>query len=367
MSGNHRFHLFLPLLLAVFCSCAAGCGQDQEQGAMRLAAPVRVAEIRQDSISRVLQAVGNVRPSASVDIVPRVTGEILEVKFREGQEVRAGQPLLQIDPRPYEAALKEKRGQLAKSEAQLAKAMEDRKRFARLVGPGYVSRDAYEQTATDAAALRATVQSDRAAVESAALDLSYCLVSAPIGGRIGALKLDRGNMIKSNSQGPIASINAISPCYVSFSVPESQLPAILEDLKSGPLPLTATPVGGAAETGHLTFVDNDVDENTGTIRLRATFDNMDRKLWSGQFVEVRLPLGKLDNALLVPSRAIQAGRDGSYVYVVDENEKADLRKVEVLFEVEGQSAISGNLRPGQRVVVEGQVRLNPGLPVKIMP
>lgn len=351
--------IFLPALLL-------GCGGNDSSKMEAPAAPVRVAMVQQQDMERVLQAVGNVRASASVGIVPRVAGEIQSVNFREGQEVREGAPLLQIDPRPYAATLREKKGQLAKSEAQLAKALEDRRRYGKLVNNGYVSREAFEQTATDAAALRATVQTDKAAVESAALDLSYCTVTAPISGRIGPLKVDKGNMVKSNESSPIVNIDTISPCYITFSVPEAQLPAIMRHMEAGPVPIAATPTGGAPERGILTLVDNNVDTKTGTIRLRGTFANENRHLWPGQFVEIQMPLGIASGAIVVPSRAVQAGRDESYVYVVDDSGHAQYHKARVLFESNGMSVLESDLTPGQRVVIDGQVRLAPGLPVKIL-
>lgn len=357
------FRAFAAFVL-LFSLCA--CGSDNTSRNEIPAAPVHVEQARLESMERVLRAVGNVRASASVGLVPRVAGEIKAVNFTEGQDVRAGQPLILIDPRPYEATLKEKRGLLAKSEAQLAKAQDDRRRFEKLVGSGYVSREAFEQTVTDAAALRATVQSDRAAVESAALDLSYCTVSAPISGRIGALKLDRGNMVKSGDATPIVNIDTISPCYVTFSVPEAHLSTILQHMEKGPVRISATPTGGDAEKGSLVLVDNNVDTKTGTIRLRGKFDNEKRHLWPGQYVEIQLPLGTMENALVVPTRAVQAGRDESYVYIVDEDGRAAYRKVNILFENNGLSVLEADIKPGDKVVVDGQVRLSPGLPVNIL-
>ncbi len=354
------------LLLIMAMILSGACSRGDEASQQAAAAPVHVAPATSETVSRTIQAVGNVRASASVGLVPRVAGEIQSVNFREGQDVSAGQPLIQIDPRPYEAALREKKGALAKSEAQLAKAADDRRRYSKLVTGGYVSREAFEQTATDAAALRATVQSDRAAMESAALDLSYCTVIAPISGRIGALQVDKGNMVKSSDATPIASIDTISPCYVTFSVPEEHLQAIMEHMASGDVELTAKPTGGTPQKGKLMLVDNNVDTNTGTIRLRGIFANENRKLWPGQFVEVRLPLGIVQDALVVPSRAILPGRNEAFVYVADDDGHASYHKVKVLFESEGKSVLESDLQPGQKIIVEGQVRLAPGLPVKII-
>lgn len=366
----HRVISLAVWLVALCAMGLAACSADESrQGPPP--APVHVSPVARADVPRVLEAVGNVRASASVGVTPRVTGEILAVRFTEGQEVAAGQPLIEIDPRPFEAALREKRGQLARSEAQLAKALDDRRRYGKLVGGGYVSREAYEQTATDAAALRATVQSDRAAVESAALDLAYCTVTAPISGRAGALNVDKGNMVKSADATPIVSIDTLSPIYVTFSVPEAHLPAILERMGQGDVPVTATPTGGSAEAGRLTLVDNNVDTRTGTIRLRASFDNAARRLWPGQFVRVSLPLGMERGALVVPTRAVQSGRDGAYIYVADAPGKdgmprAAYRKVRPLFEHQGNTVLEGEVAEGDTVVVDGQVRLAPGLPMRVL-
>lgn len=348
------------------CLLLLACGNDQDNSKNMEAAPVHISEVQVKDIPRTLHAVGNVRPSATVDLIPRVAGELVDVSFREGQEVKMGQKLGMIDPRPYQAALREKQGALARSEAQLAKAQEDKRRFSKLVGSGYVSREAFDQTVTDATALRATTIADRAAVENAALELSYCTLVAPISGRIGGLKVDKGNMIKSGNSEAIATIDAISPCYVSFAVPEGNLPAIQKALAQGSLMLTATPPGGEAQQGELTLVENQVDQKTGTIRLRATFPNTARTLWPGQFVELSVPLEKITNAILVPSRAIQTGRDETFVYTVDENNRAQYRKVSVIFENAGLSAVNADLKAGDKIITEGLVRISPGMQVKVI-
>ena len=354
---------FLPLFLLL---ALAGCSQDDSKKNTPPPAPVRVESVTRADVPRLLHAVGNVRASSSVGVKPRVTGEIQQVHFIEGQDVREGDPLITIDPRPFEAALREKKGQLAKSQAQLAKAIDDMNRYGKLVGSGYVSRDAYEKTATEAAALRATVQSDKASVESAALDLSYCTVVAPISGRVGALSVDKGNMVKAADATIIVSIDTLSPIYVGFSVPEAHLSVIMEQMAQSRVPVSATPAGGKPETGLLTLVDNTVDTRTGTIRLRATFANAQRRLWPGQFVQVELPLGVAAQALTVPTRAVQSGREESYVYVVDKDSRASYRKVRPLFEHSDRTVLDGEIAEGDRIVVDGQVRLAPGLLVNIL-
>lgn len=342
------------------------CGENDKGASRGENAPVRVAEVRQQAAPRILQAVGNARASASVAIVPRVSGEIININFVEGQDVKEGQTLLQIDPRPYEAILKEKKGALARSEAQLTKAMEDRRRYAKLVSNGYVSREAFEQTSTDAESLRATVLSDKAAVENAQLDLAYCTIKAPISGRIGALQIHKGNMFKSGSTESIVNIDALEPIYVNFSIPEANLPLVQAQLASGPINLEATPQGGLPQKGLLTLIDNNVDSKTGTIPLRGTFQNSDRQLWPGQYVEISLPLGNFENALVVPSKAVQTGRDELYVYIVNDDGKAEYRKIKVLFVNKGESVVEGDVKAGEKVVIEGQVRLVPDMPVRII-
>jgi multidrug efflux system membrane fusion protein len=359
---SFRIITFFVLVTPFFAACS-----DSGDKAGPVPAPVRVAVVQRADVPRLLYAVGNVKASASVGVKSRVTGEIHQIHFTEGQDVTEGQALITIDPRPFEAALREKRGVLAKAQAQLDKAEDDMRRYSRLAGGGYVSREAYDKTVTEVASLRATVQADKAAVESAELDLSYSTISAPIAGRVGALSVDKGNMVKNTDAAPIVAIDTLSPIYVLFSVPESRLPLIQERMRGGVMQVNVTPPGGSAEAGVLTLIDNTVDTRTGTIRLRANFDNQSRRLWPGQFVQVEMPLGIAVNALIVPSRAVLVGREESYVYMVDKKNQAVYRKVTPVFEHQGKSVLEGEVVEGDEVVVEGQVRLAPGQPVQIMP
>lgn len=344
----------------------AACSDDRK-GQRQIEAPrVRVEQVVREDAGRVLQVVGNVKASASVGVVSRVTGEIVKVHFTEGQDVEEGQTLISLDDRPFVAQLREKEALLAKSRAQLVKARDDMRRYSELVKNGYVSREAYEATATEAAALKGTVQSDAAAVDSAALQVSYCTLTAPIGGRVGSLSVDKGNMVKENAETPLLTIHTISPCYVVFSVPEHNLSTIFERRAEGPVEVTATPLGGDPEKGELTLVENEVDTRTGTIRLRATFTNESRRLWPGQFVNVRLPLGTEKNALVLPTVAVQSGRDGTYVYRISPDGKAETVPVRVLFEFDGRCAVDAKLEAGDNIVVDGMIRLAPGVPVTIV-
>ena len=210
------------------------------------------------------------------------------------------------------------------------------------------------------------MQSDAAAVDSAALQVSYCTLTAPISGRVGSLSVDKGNMVKENAETPLLTIHTISPCYVVFSVPEHNLSTIFERRAEGPVEVTATPLGGDPEKGELTLVENEVDTRTGTIRLRATFTNESRRLWPGQFVNVRLPLGTEKNALVLPTVAVQSGRDGTYVYRISPDGKAETVPVRVLFEFDSRCAVDAKLEAGDKIVVDGMIRLAPGVPVTIV-
>ena len=355
----------LCFLLCLCCVLAACSGGEGGGDAKKAAAPVLVMEAPLRDMPRVLRIVGNVAASATVGVKARVTGELLGVHFIEGQDVQEGQPLFTIDPRPFQASLNEAQSRLDRDIAQLNKAAEDMKRYGKLASEGYVSREAYDKAVTDAAALRATVRADEATVESARLQLSYCSITAPISGRAGAIKADRGNMIKANDDAPLLMLDTLQPVYAYFAVPEARLSEILALQREGNLAIQATPAGGTSAAGTLTFVDNAVDVRTGTIRLRGAFANENRALWPGQFVQVALSLGMDRDVVVIPAKAVQSGRNEDFVYVVGEDGKAQVRPVVMDPEEDGQVLVRKGLAKGERVVLEGQVRLAPGTPVEI--
>jgi multidrug efflux system membrane fusion protein len=322
-------------------------------------------EVALHDVPRVIRVVGNVAASATVGVKARVTGELVGVHFTEGQDVQEGQPLFTIDQRPFQASLNEAQSRLERDIAQLNKATEDMKRYGKLVSEGYVSREAYDKAVTDAAALRATVRADEAALESARLQLSYCSITAPNSGRAGAIKADRGNMIKANDDAPLLVLDRLQPVYVYFAVPEARLSEILARQRENKLAIQAVPAGGEASSGTLTFVDNAVDVRTGTIRLRGTFTNENRTLWPGQFVQVTLVLGTDRDVVVIPAKAVQSGRNENFVYVVDADDKAQVRHIVTDPEDDGRMIVRDGLARGDRVVLEGQVRLAPGVPVEI--
>jgi len=350
---------FLGLILA---ACTGG---EEGGGRKGVAAPVLLMDVALRDMPRLIRVVGNVASSATVGVKSRVIGELVGVHFIEGQDVREGQPLFTIDPRPFEASLNEARSRLERDIAQLNKAAEDMKRYGKLVSEGYVSREAYDKAVTDAAALRATVREDEASLESARLQLSYCSIIAPISGRAGSIKADKGNMIKANDDTPLLVLDNLQPVYVNFSVPEVRLAEIMARQRENNLAVQATPPGGESASGELTFVENTVDTRTGTIRLRGTFANENRTLWPGQFVQVVLRLGTDRDVVVVPAKAVQSGRNENFVYVVGADGKAQVRPIVMDPEDDGQVVVREGLAKGERIVIEGQVRLAPGVPVEI--
>ena len=356
------------VLYPVFFLCVvlAACSGGEENGnKKRSAAPVLVMDVALGDVPRMIRVVGNVASSATVGVKARVTGELIGVHFVEGQEVREGQPLFSIDPRPFRASLNEAASRLERDIAQLNKAAEDMKRYGKLVSDGYVSREAYDQAVTDAAALRATVRADEATVENARLQLNYCSITAPISGRAGAIKADKGNMIKANDDVPLLVIDNIQPVYVNFAVPEVRLSEILALQRENNLTVQATPAGGESSSGELTFIDNTVDVRTGTIHLRGTFTNENRTLWPGQFVQVALRLGTDRDVVAIPAKAVQNGRNENFVYVVGADNTAQVRPIVMDPEDDGRVVVRKGLARGDRVVLEGQIRLGPGVAVEI--
>jgi multidrug efflux system membrane fusion protein len=329
--------------------------------------PVLAGTVIQKDIPVQLLAIGRVEAYATVSIKIRVTGEITQVHFREGQEVKKGDLLFTIDPRPYQAALDEAQARLERDTALLAKAEKDAERYSQLVKGDYVSADRYEQARSSADALRATVASDKAQVDSARLQLGYCYIRSPFTGRTGSLLVKQGSMIKANEDTGMMDIAQIQPIYVSFSVPEQNLPAIKEYMAQRPLKVEAVPpeVTQPPEEGTLTFIDNQVNRQTGTILLKGTFTNKEKHLWPGQFVNVVLTLTTRPNATVVAAPAIQVGQQGQFVYVIKPDLTVEPRPVVISTTLAGEAVVEKGLTPGERVVTDGQLRLMPGAKVEI--
>jgi multidrug efflux system membrane fusion protein len=339
-----------------------------EKGRGREAAvPVLASTVGQKDIPVQLSAIGKVEAYATVSIKIRVTGELTQVHFREGQEVKKGDLLFTIDPRPYQAALDEAQARLERDTALLAKAEKDAERYSQLVKGDYVSADRYEQARSSADALSATVAADKAQVDSARLQLGYCYIRSPLTGRTGSLLVKQGSMIKANEDTGMMDIAQIQPIYVSFSVPERNLPAIKKYMAQGPLKVEARPpeVTQTLEEGTLTFIDNQVNRQTGTILLKGTFGNQEKHLWPGQFVNVVLTLTVRPDATVVPAQAIQVGQQGQFVYVIKSDLTVESRPVVIFTTLDGEAVVEKGLTPGEQVVTDGQLRLMPGAKVEI--
>lgn len=329
--------------------------------------PVVVAEAVQKTVPVQVRTIGNVEPYATVSIKARVGGELQQVNFKEGQDVKKGDLLFVIDPRTWEAALKEAQARLARDKALANKARVDAVRYAELVRREFVSREQYEQAGATSESLQATVQADEKSVESARLQVSYCYIHAPLTGRTGNLLADQGNLIKADADKAMVVINQVQPIYVSFSVPEQYLPDIKKYMAAEKIKvqaIIATDEKNPAE-GILTFINNTVDIATGTILLKATFDNKDKRLWPGQFVNTVMTLTTEPDAVVVPSQAIQTGQAGQFVFVINPDLTAETRPVVVGRSMDGEVVVKQGVKAGEIVVTDGQLRLVPGAKVEV--
>jgi multidrug efflux system membrane fusion protein len=329
--------------------------------------PVSVAAVLQKDMPLEIAAVGQVDSIATVSVKAQVGGEVTGVYFKEGQAVRKGDRLLTIDAAPFEIALKQAESVLEKDRALLRNAQADVARYADLVQKDYVTKQQYDTLVANRDVLTAAIKADEAGVANARLQLEYTTVRSPIDGRTGSLMIDAGNIIKANDTAPAVVIYQTAPIYVMFSVPEQHLPRIKEFAAKEPLRTVAVPAanGQSPVTGVLTFIDNSIDPSTGMITLKATFDNRDGSLWPGQYVNVRLTLTTDRGVTVVPSQAIQTGQTGQYVYVVKDDLTAEMRPIKIDRTVGEESIIADGLKPGERVITDGQLRLVPGARVEI--
>lgn len=363
------------LLLTLSLVLLAGCSRDangQRRGndaAQRPAVPVTVSSSVEKTIPVQLRAIGKVQAYSTVVIKSQVAGQVVSVHFREGQEVKQGDLLFTIDPRPFEADVKKAEAQLAKNRAQLQNAKRLIERYQTVVKRGYVSEEQYDAALANLAALEASVRADEAALESARLELKYCSIQSPVAGYAGEVKVHRGNIMKENdNERPMVTLNQVSPIYVSFAVPERYLPEINRHLEAGTLEVLARVQGDEKNpvSGQLSFVDNAVNTETGTIQLKATFSNDARTLWPGQFANVVLTLTTQAGAVVVPSQAVQTGQQGQYVFVVKPDSTVEYRPVAVGRTLDQEVVIDRGLVGGEEVVTDGQLRLAQGSRIKVI-
>ena len=364
----------IPVLALIAAMLVNGCSRSASKGA-GAGAPVLVAQAVETNVPVQTDPppVGHVMPYSTVTIHSQIQGMISEVHFREGQEVKQGDLLFTIDPRPSQAALDQARAALERDTAQLEYATINFAREQKLFDQKLISQDELDTNRASQDALTGTVAADRAAITNALLNLDYCQIRAPIDGRTGSLQSFAGNVVKAPDD-ILLTINQIHPIYVAFAVPEQYLPEIKREMREKTLKVMATFQNmDVPPQGELTFIDNAVDTTTGTIQLKATFPNEDNTLWPGQFVQVALTLSDLTNAIVVPSQAVQTGQNGQFVYVVKPDQTAgekpdqiaEERPVTIGITYQGETVVQSGLKAGETVVTDGQLRLEPGVKVSI--
>lgn len=344
----------------------AGCTTKTAQTAPNFTVPVTVAKVALKTVPIELTAIGSAEASSNVSIKAQVNAVLDDVHIKEGQFVNKGDLLFTLDARPFEAALAQAQANLARDKAQAELNEVQAQRYEQLYKAGVAAKEQFDTMQANAAAQEAAVHADEAAVESARLQLEYCKIYAPISGRTGALQVYPGNIVKQNDVPVLIVINQVNPIFIDFSIPEQYLGTVQKFMAQGKLSVQATPYGDTQpETGYLTFVDNTVDNTTGTIKLKATFENADHRLWPGQFSTVLLRLAEDENATVVPTQAVQTGQSGDIIWVVNSDSSVDQRTVKVGRTVGTDSVILSGVQAGETVVTDGQLRLIKGMRVQI--
>jgi len=369
--GQRQSSVFFFSLIVVFF--LSGCGnKDQVQAAGgagdRPAAPVVVASVEQRDIPVQIRAIGNVEAYQTVQIRSQVNGQIQKIFFHEGDDVHKDQLLFQLDKRPFQADLDKAIGQMKHDQAQAENSRLQAERYSGLEKEGVASHEQADQIRAQAKADASAVEADKAAVEAARVQLVYTDIMAPIDARAGALLINLGNLVKANDTPYLVQLNQVTPIYVTFFVPEVHLDEVRRYFAFGQrLKVLAYPKGQTANpaVGRLTFIDNGVDTTTGTFKLKGTFENKDRRLWPGEFVDVALELSTQKGAIVVPTKAIQTGQRGDYVYVVRSDNTAESRVVKTAGAYENLMLVSEGLKAGERVIVSGQLRVAPNAKVNV--
>jgi multidrug efflux system membrane fusion protein len=353
------------LLISSFLMLPA-CSGKKSAPPPRPPAPVIVAASTKRDVPVLLKAIGTMEASESVTIKTQLSGELTRVAFREGQDVQKGALLCQLDPRSYQAALKKAEAALARDRVIMVNARTNYERYRQLVKEGIVTQEQAEGYRTTADSAEASVSADQAEVENARTQLSFCTIKAPISGRLGVLAINQGNVVKANDSA-LVTINKLTPIYATFTIPEKDLAEIKRQLAGGRLAVEAEVPGqtGVVEKGVISFLDNNVDAATGTIKLKGTFENSRKQLWPGQFVNLSITLAVRKDAVVVPSQAVQTGQQGQYVFVVKPDAIVELRQVSIGPVSQGMTVIEKGVQPGEQVVIDGQMRVVPGSKVEI--
>jgi len=366
-------HISSFLALFIILISLPACGKKEAVQAAtpggvsgRPPAPVVVAWVAQRDIPVQITAIGNVESYQTVQIRSLLNGQIEKIFFKEGQDVHKGQLLFQLDKRPFQADLEKAMGTLRHDEAQAENSRLQAERYNQLEKQGVISREQADLIRSQAKADASAVYADKAAVDAARVQLQYTDITAPIDARTGAVMINLGNLVKANDTPFLVQLNQITPIYVTFSIPEDQLSEV-RHYSVAQLNVLACPKGQSSNPsdGRLTFIDNGVDTQTGTIKLKATFANKDRRLWPGEFVDVALNLSTRKNAILVPTKAIQTGQQGEYVYVVNPQNIAESRALKTVGNYQNYTVVAEGLNAGEQVVVNGQLRVAPNAKVAV--
>jgi multidrug efflux system membrane fusion protein len=345
-----------------------GSGHDEGGNGGGSPVPVVAGLVSSGDVPLYFSGIGTVQAYNTVTVHARVDGELVNVAFKEGQDVKKGDLLVQIDPKPFQAALDNALGNLARDQATLANAKRDLARYQETAAKGYSSRQQLDTQQSTVASLTASVQADEATVENARVQLGYTDITAPLDGRTGIRLVDQGNIVHAADPGGLVVITQLDPIAVIFTLPQDKLPAVNAALAQGPLTVIVDSRDNETELGRgtLELVDNQIDPATGTIRLKARFANPAHKLWPGEFVNARLQVGNVPGGLTVPTQVVQRGAQGPYAYVIKPDNTIEVRQLEVGPEDRGRTLITKGLNVGDKVVVDGQLRLQPGALVQIV-
>ena len=330
------------------------------------AIPVTVGAPEKRDVPDYVRGIGTVQAYQVVTVKTRVDGQITKVAFTEGHEVKTGDPLFQIDPRPFQATLDQATANKQRDEAQLVGAQLDLERYSKLVGQGFQSRQSVDQQKATVDSLKGSIAADQAAIDTAKLNLGYADIRSPIDGRTGSRLVDHGNLVQAGQNTPLVTITQVKPIFVNFTVPQDQTDRIRTAQPNGALSVAAYASDDKTEiaTGKVTLVENQIDTATGTLKLKGTFENKDERLWPGEFVNVRLILAIRKDAIIVPQRTVMQGASDSYVYVVKPDNTVERRTVDVAVTQDGLAVIGKGLALGEQVVIDGQYRLTNGAKVK---
>ncbi|MEI7816949.1 MAG: efflux RND transporter periplasmic adaptor subunit [Desulfuromonadales bacterium] len=367
MHSNSRIlsRISLSASLLAFCITLSGCPKKAEKPKGRPPALVTTAAATLQNIPVLIKAIGTMEASESVVVRTQISGELTKVAFREGQDVEKGALLFQLDPRTYLAAIRKAEATQARDKVIMDNARKDYERYSNLVKDGIVTQEQAEGYRTKAESTAADLAADLAAVDSAREQLAYCTITSPISGRLGVLAVDRGNVVKANDT-VLVTINKHTPIHASFTIPEKQLPEVKRQMSGSRISVEAEIPGATLkEKGVVSFFDNTVDPTTGTIKLKATFANAARQLWPGQFANLSILLGMKNNAVVVPSQAIQTGQNGQFVFVIKPDATAEIRQIVSGPVSQGVTVIEKGLQSGEQVVIDGQMRVIPGGKVEI--